>query len=100
MLAVLMLACAADPRLPRDDLMVFRGGEGTALPVKKAEDWEKRRAEIVRGMEAVMGLLPGKEKRCALDMKVEEEADGGKFVRRLVTYASEPGCRTAAYLLV
>jgi dienelactone hydrolase len=51
-------------------------------------------------MEAVMGKLPGKEKRCPLDPKVEDEEDCGKYVRRLVTYESEPGSRVPAYLLV
>jgi Prolyl oligopeptidase family len=51
-------------------------------------------------MESVMGKLPGNEKRCPLDLKVEEEFDGGSYVRQLITYASEPGCRVPAYLLV
>ena len=36
-----------------------------------------------------MGPLPGKEKRCALDVKVEEEVDSGSYVRQLISYASE-----------
>src|SRR5262245_1683967 len=80
------------PRLPRDNLLLYRGEDGKPREVKSVEDWAKRRAEILRGMEAVMGKLPGKEKRCALDPKTEEaEVDCGKYVRRLVTYASEPG---------
>src|ERR1035438_10095047 len=63
------------PRLPRDNLLVYRGLDGKAAPVKTVADWTKRRAEIVRGMETVMGKLPGDAKRCALDMKVEEETD-------------------------
>lgn len=47
-----------------------------------------------------MGKLPGDEKRCPLDMRVEEETDCGSYVRRLISYASEPGCRVPAYLLV
>lgn len=87
--------------MPRDNLLLFRGADGGAQPVRSAEDWAKRRAEVVRGMEAVMGKLPGKEKRCPLDPKVEEEVDGGKYVRRLITYASEPGApRVPAYLCV
>src|SRR5262249_52019048 len=39
-------------------------------------------------------------KRCPLDVKVEEEVEGDTYVRRLVSYASEPGCRVPAYLLV
>jgi hypothetical protein len=51
-------------------------------------------------MQAIMGKLPGPEKRCPLEMKVEEEVDCGGHVRRLITYASEPGSRVPAYLLV
>jgi dienelactone hydrolase len=33
-------------------------------------------------------------------MKVEEEVDGGKFVRQLISYSSEPRSRVSAYLLI
>jgi hypothetical protein len=92
---------AADPpRLPRDNLLVYRGPDGKPVPVKTAEDWAKRRAEVVRGMESVMGKLPGNEKRCPLDPKTEQEVDCGTYVRRFITYASEPGSRVPAYLLI
>jgi dienelactone hydrolase len=91
---------AAPPRLPRDNLLLYRGEDGKPRPVTNVEEWAKRRAEIVRGMESVMGKLPGPEKRCPLDIRVEEEVDGGKYVRRLITYASEPGSRVPAYLLI
>jgi acetyl esterase/lipase len=90
----------APVRLPRDNLLVYRGVDGKATPVETLDDWAKRRAEIVRGAETVMGKLPGKEKHCDLDMKVEEEVDCGKYVRRLIAYSSEPGSRIPAYLLV
>src|SRR5438128_2417322 len=110
-LSALLLGCcclsgevvtAADPqpRLPRDNLLVYRGPEGKPVPVTTVEDWAKRRAEVVRGMEAVMGKLPGDAKRCPLDVRVEEEVDGGTYVRRLLTYASEPSGRVPAYLLI
>lgn len=92
---------AADlPRLPRDNLMLYRGEDGKPRPVTSLDEWAKRRAEIVRGAESIMGKLPGAEKRCPLDVKVEEEVDCGKYVRRLITYASEPGSRVPAYLLI
>jgi dienelactone hydrolase len=91
---------ATGPRLPRDNLLVYRGDDGKTRPVKSVEDWARRRAEIVRGMEAVMGKLPGPEKRCPLDPKTVEEVDCGSYVRRLITYASEPGSRVPAYLLI
>lgn len=88
------------PRLPRDKLLVYRGPNNEQLPVKTPADWLKRRAEILQGAQSVMGKLPGKEKRCPLDAKVEEEVDCGSYVRRFVTYASEPGSRVPAYLCV
>ncbi|MBI5394411.1 MAG: alpha/beta hydrolase [Verrucomicrobia bacterium] len=90
---------AAD-RLPRTDLMVYRDAKGSVRPVKSVADWQKRRVEILRGMQEIMGPMPGKAKQCPLDVKVEEETDCGSYIRRLITYASEPGCRTPAYLLI
>ncbi|HLQ43230.1 MAG TPA: hypothetical protein VK137_00760, partial [Planctomycetaceae bacterium] len=90
----------ATPRLPRDNLLVYRGPNNEPLPVKTIDDWRQRRAEILKGMQAVMGPLPGREKRCALDMQTEEEVDCGSYVRRLITYASGPGSRVPAYLCI
>src|SRR5262245_40117285 len=69
------------PRLARTNLLVNRDAAGNVQPVKSPQDWQHRRAEIVRGMERVMGFLPGNEKRCALDYKVEEETDCGSYGR-------------------
>jgi hypothetical protein len=87
-------------RLDRNQLLVYRDRHGKPQPVMSIRDWQKRRSEIVRGMESVMGPLPGREKRCPLEMKIEQELDAGVFVRRLITYSSEPGSRVPAWLLV
>lgn len=87
-------------RLPRTNLLVYHGSDGEFRNAKSKRDWQKRRAEILRGMQEVMGPLPGKDKRVPLDLKVEDEVDCGSFVRRFVTYASEPGSRVPAFLLV
>lgn len=88
------------PRLPRENLLVYRGSDNAPQPVKTPADWAKRREEILLGMQAVMGRMPGKERKCDLAMKVEEEVDCGKYVRRLITYQSEPGSRVPAYLCI
>lgn len=99
-LALSIVLLANPERLPRDNLLLYRGEDGKPVPVKSTEDWVKRRAEIVRGMEQVMGKLPGAQKRCPLDVKDEEEVDCGKYVRRMLTYQSEPGSRVPAYLCI
>src|SRR5688572_30709485 len=57
------------------------------------------RDELLARMETVMGKFPGPERRCDLDVKVEEEVDCGDYVRKFLTYQSEPGARVPAYLL-
>ena len=93
-------ALESSQRLSRTNLLIYRGNQGAVLPVKSVRDWPKRRAEILRGMMEVMGPLPGKDKGCPLDPKIEEEVDCGDYVRRYLTYAAEPGSRVPAYLLI
>ena len=49
------------------------------------------RGDLLARMERVMGRFPGAERRCDLDVKVTEEVDCGEYVRKFLTYASEPG---------
>lgn len=89
------------PRLPRDKLLVYRDADNRQQPVKSVADWQKRRNEILNGMQAVMGRMLGREeKQCPFDVQVEEEIDQGSYVRRLITYCSEPGSRVPAYLCI
>ena len=108
-LLMVFVACSAaaavtdtplQSRLPRTNLLLYRAPNGEVLPVENAADWQERRAEILAGMQRVMGPLPGAKKRCPLDPQVTEEVDCGDYVRRSVSYASEPGSRVPAYLLV
>ncbi|MCK5738949.1 alpha/beta hydrolase [bacterium] len=73
---------------------------GDFIPLTSAADWEQRKAAILRAMQAVMGPLPGTEKKCPLDMKIEEEIDCGSYVRQLIRYSTEPDSRTPAYLCI
>ena len=91
---------SAPARLDRNQLLVYRDRHGVPQPVKSVRDWEKRRAEIVRGMESIMGPLPDRSKRCDLEMRVEQEVDCGSYVRRYISYSSEPGSSVPAILLI
>lgn len=94
-------AAAEEPvRLDRNNLLQYRDAGGKVQPVTTPADWRRRRAEILRGMQQVMGKLPGPQRRVPLEVKIEEEADAGKYIRRLITYQSEPQSRTPAYLCI
>lgn len=64
-----------------------------------ADDAPLSRAKLLARMERVMGKFPGEEQRCELDVKIEEEVDCGDYIRKFLTYQSEPGARVPAYLL-
>jgi dienelactone hydrolase len=100
LLVIAIRPCHGEPSLNRTNLLEFRDSQKKVAPVRTKLDWGKRREEIITGMEEVMGPLPGKDKRCPLDVRVEEEKDCGDYVQRRLTYASEPGSRVPAYLLV
>jgi dienelactone hydrolase len=51
-------------------------------------------------MQEVTGPVPGAEKRCPLEVTIEDEADMGSYVRRSILYSSEPGSRTPAFLCI
>jgi dienelactone hydrolase len=68
--------------------------------VLAADPGAKARAELLNRMEIVMGKFPGAEKKCPLDVQVTEETDCGDYVRKFLTYQSEPGGRVPAYLLI
>ncbi|MCA9139485.1 MAG: acetylxylan esterase [Planctomycetales bacterium] len=91
---------AANQRLPRTNLLLFHDQNRKVTPVRSIDDWLRRRQEIVDGMQHVMGALPGEEKRCALEIRVEEEVECVGYVQQRITYQSEPGCRVPAYLLI
>jgi pimeloyl-ACP methyl ester carboxylesterase len=81
-------------------LMVVRDVEGRERPVGSRDDWEVRRAHILAHFQEVAGPLPGGERRVPLAMQVvSSQADQG-FVRKKITYASEPGDRVPAWLLI
>lgn len=88
------------PRLDRANLLVYLDGNDRPAPVRTVRDWLKRRADIVRGMQEIMGPFPGTTKRCPLEVKIEDEVDAGSHIRRLISYASELGGRVPAYLLI
>lgn len=88
------------PRLDRHNLLQYRDADGNVRQVTTPDQWQHRRAEILHGMQQVMGPLPGDDRRGPLEMQIQEEADAGSYVRRLITYQSEPGSRTTAYLCI
>lgn len=96
----LAFTAARAERLDPFDLLQCRAKGGTLVAATTTAEWLPRRTEIIQAMQEIVGKLPGDEKRCPLEVRIEEEVDCGSYVRRLITYSSEPGCRTPAYLCI
>lgn len=88
----------ASTRLPRTDLLLYRTAQESIQTANTPSEWLKRRSEILNSMEAVMGSMPDASRRCDLNPETIEEVDAGSYIRRLITYQSEPGSRVPAYL--
>jgi dienelactone hydrolase len=108
-LAILVFAASAQaadgpPRLPgypdHTRLLVVRDAQGNESPVQAPADWLVRRDHILSHVQEVMGPVPGGERRVKLDVQVVEETEEPAYTRRKITYASEPGDRVTAWLLL
>ena len=102
--AVAVLPEFAPPKPPayRDHsrLMVVRDAQGALAKVESLRDWNIRREHILAHVQEVMGPLPGGERRVPLDVRIEGTFEEDGYFRKKVTYASEPGDRVPAWLLV
>jgi len=58
----------AVPRLPRDNLLVYRGENRQQAARTHLADWHSGGPGLPR-MQARVGKLPGNEKRCPLDVR-------------------------------
>ncbi len=86
--------------LSRVNLLEYKAADGTKKIARTAAEWESRRKEALAGFQQIAGPLPGPEMRCALDPQILEEVDCGSYVRRLITYTSQPGGKVPAYLCI
>ena len=83
-----------------ENLLLLQKNDSTVQTITTPEQWQVKKAAIVTAMQALMGPFPSSTRRIHLDVKVEEESDAGTYVRRLITYQSEPDSRTPAYLCI
>lgn len=96
------LAVRDKPPAYRDhaDVSVLIDDAGEQRPIASPADLAVRRAHILLGMQQAMGALPSSDRRVPLDVKVVDETECEKYVRRKITFAAEPGDRVPAYVLI
>lgn len=97
-----MIASAGEPPVSGDldhsKLMVWRDADGKQHPVQSPQEWHRRRAAILAGMEQAMGPLPDRAQLPALDVKVDEEVAVPGFKRLKISLLAEGSDRVPALL--
>ncbi|MFO0877054.1 MAG: alpha/beta fold hydrolase [Gemmataceae bacterium] len=89
------------PRYPdRANLLIWKDAAGKSHPITTPREWEKRRSEILDGMQQVMGPLPSARDKVPLDVRYTEEVKTPKYLRKKLNFAVEPGDRVPAWLLI
>lgn len=86
--------------LSRINLLEYKDASGNLKEVKSAKDWEKRRSQILEGLQQVMGQLSTASEKVPLDIQIigEVQVEG---VRRIkISFAVEKNDRVPAYLLI
>lgn len=88
----------AAPAKSHQSLTWAPDASGIPLPLKTLGDWERRRTAILAGFEEAAGKLPSRDNLPDLDVRVSERIETVHYVRETLTFASEDGDRTPAYL--
>ncbi len=81
------------------NLRVYRDATGEHR-IKTPEDWAKRRADILQGMQEAMGKLPDRSHLPPLDVQISETFEGPTFTRYKLSFTADEGDRVPCYLFV
>lgn len=88
------------PRVYPDhsDLNVWQDDNGQLNPIRTAEDWSRRRSDILESMQLVMGRLPSDDELPPLSVRELETKDFEKYQRVLVRYVVDVNREASAHL--
>jgi hypothetical protein len=89
--AVAQSVSSAKPHTYADhfNLLQYMDDQGQLHPVKTAEDWQRRRQDILLAMQQVMGDLPPRDHLPPLDVQITERFTGDGFERLKLTYVAD-----------
>jgi acetyl esterase/lipase len=87
--------------LEHQDLTYYLDEAGERRTIETPDDWQRRREQIVAGLERVMGPLPKPLRSVPLEMHELESVEVDDIVRKKISYQTDsPYRRVTAYLLM
>ena len=81
-------------------LLLVADQRGEVRPVLTPRAWGRRRWHVLAHFQRVAGVLPGPESRVPLAVRIHSQEELPQYTRYKITFASEPGDRVPAWLLV
>lgn len=88
----------ARPYPDHSDLTVYLDDQQKLQPIDSAEDWARRREDILIGIQHAMGRLPQPSELEPLDVQEVSRDEGPGYSRLTITYRVDAGPRTTAHL--
>ncbi len=82
------------------NVMVLRDSSGSMAQITTPLQMGLRRQQILEGISLAMGNLPGSDRRVPLDLQVLATEKGDGYLRKKISFATEPGDRVPAWLLI
>jgi dienelactone hydrolase len=91
-----LLSRSMEPRDEEYDLLTYTGSKGERLPVTTAKEWSKKREEVLKNMQEVMGPLPRGKRNFKVNYTETEEFPN--YTRYSINFQAAPGETIYAYL--
>jgi neutral ceramidase len=88
------------PYPDHSDLTVYHDENGQPHPIETADDWQRRRADILASMQLVMGRLPGEDEMSPLAVRELATEDFGGYKRITIRYTADGDREVPAHLYV
>src|SRR5690606_31767121 len=83
-----------------NDLLTYKDSKGKIKPVKKIDEWQLKRHQILDSMQAAMGPLPSRKNLPDLKVTYRDSLITDKYVRYSVVFFAEANEDVTCYLYV
>lgn len=92
---LLSSGCTSHPR-NTGDVLVYHDGQ----PVNSTDDWKKKRAQILKGMEKAMGALPSFSDLPPLNVEIRDSLKEKHYTRYAIRFMAASDEMVPAYLYI
>jgi pimeloyl-ACP methyl ester carboxylesterase len=81
-------------------LLMYKNGSGQNKVVKTIADWQKKRKQIIDGMQQAMGVLPDKTNLPDFNVQITDSLKEDNYTRYGITFTVAKGETLPAYLYI